>query len=136
MTSAPAADLRPHDGYRHDAYFYDGLHGFLAGTVPFLREGVAAGQPVLAVVAPPRLDALREALGDDADGVQLMDMAEVGRNPARILPAWLAFVEQHGGGTRPVRGVGEPIWSGRSAPELAESQLHEALLNVAVSPDT
>jgi anti-sigma regulatory factor (Ser/Thr protein kinase) len=30
-----------------------------------------------------------------------------------------------------VRGIGEPIWAGRAADELVESQLHEALLNVA-----
>ena len=34
-------------------------------------------------------------------------------------------------GRRPIRGIGEPIWAGRSADELVECQLHEALLNVA-----
>jgi anti-sigma regulatory factor (Ser/Thr protein kinase) len=37
---------------------------------------------------------------------------------------------------RPVRGIGEPIWAGRRSAEIAESQLHEALLNLAVEPDT
>jgi anti-sigma regulatory factor (Ser/Thr protein kinase) len=140
MSSAPTrtdndAPLTPsHDGYRHDAYFYSGLDGFLAATVPFLCEGIAAGQPTMAVVAPPRLDALRAALGAGASEVCLLDMAEVGRNPARILPTWLGFLDEHRG--QPVRGVGEPVWSGRSPEELVECQLHEALLNVAVSPDT
>jgi anti-sigma regulatory factor (Ser/Thr protein kinase) len=31
----------------------------------------------------------------------------------------------------PVRGIGEPIWAGRTADELVECQRHEALLNVA-----
>jgi anti-sigma regulatory factor (Ser/Thr protein kinase) len=56
-------------------------------------------------------------------------MAAVGRNPARIIPVWQEFVAAHAG--RPVRGVGEPIWPGRSASELVECQLHEALLNLA-----
>jgi anti-sigma regulatory factor (Ser/Thr protein kinase) len=30
-----------------------------------------------------------------------------------------------------VRGVGEPIWPGRTGPELVESQYHESLLNLA-----
>ena len=30
-----------------------------------------------------------------------------------------------------MRGVGEPIWAGRSAAELVECQLHESLLNLA-----
>jgi anti-sigma regulatory factor (Ser/Thr protein kinase) len=35
-----------------------------------------------------------------------------------------------------VRGIGEPVWAGRRATEIAECQLHEALLNLAVEPDT
>jgi anti-sigma regulatory factor (Ser/Thr protein kinase) len=58
-------------------------------------------------------------------------MADVGTNPARIIPAWRDFVDGHGEGGRPVRGIGEPIWAGRSADELVECQLHESLLNLA-----
>jgi anti-sigma regulatory factor (Ser/Thr protein kinase) len=58
-------------------------------------------------------------------------MLELGVNPARIIPAWAAFLGQADlvGGTP--RGIGEPVWSGRSADELAECERHEALLNVA-----
>ena len=58
-------------------------------------------------------------------------MTEVGRNPARIIPAWRQFLDEHGGGTRSVRGIGEPIFAERSADELAECQRHESLLNIA-----
>ena len=60
-------------------------------------------------------------------------MGELGRNPARIIPAWQKFLDAHAG--RPVRGIGEPIWPGRRPEELLECQLHEALLNVAVDPE-
>ncbi|MET1007244.1 MAG: sensor histidine kinase, partial [Propionibacteriaceae bacterium] len=60
----------------------------------------------------------------------------LGRNPARIIPAWRAFLDDHSAQGRPARGIGEPIWAGRRPEEVAESQLHEALLNVAVEPDT
>jgi anti-sigma regulatory factor (Ser/Thr protein kinase) len=60
----------------------------------------------------------------------------LGANPARIIPAWRHFVDEHGAAGRPVRGVGEPVWAGREPAELAECQLHEALLNLAVEPDT
>lgn len=76
---------RTHNSYRHEALLCSGLAQFLAGTVPFIQEGVAAGEHAL-------------------DG-------------------------------QAVRGIGEPIWSGRRAAELVECQLHEALLNVAVEPD-
>ena len=55
-------------------------------------------------------------------------MAVLGHNPARIIPAWREFADAHPG---PIRGIGEPIWSGRDATALVECQLHEALLNVA-----
>ena len=55
-------------------------------------------------------------------------MAEVGHNPARIIPAWREFADAHPG---PIRGIGEPIWAGRSGTELVECQIHEALLNFA-----
>jgi anti-sigma regulatory factor (Ser/Thr protein kinase) len=63
--------------------------------------------------------------------VLFADMAEVGANPARIIPAWHDFVTRHGGEGRRLRGIGEPIWKGRSASELIECQRHESLLNVA-----
>ncbi len=134
MTPSPA--VKPHDSYRHEAFFYRGLRDFLAGTVPFVRDGVAAGQPVMVAVPGTRLELVRGALGTDAERVTFVDMAELGRNPARIIPAWRDFVEQARESGSPVRGIGEPVWSGRSDVELAECQLHEALLNMAVEPDT
>jgi anti-sigma regulatory factor (Ser/Thr protein kinase) len=58
-------------------------------------------------------------------------MERVGRNPARVIPVWRAFVAAHTGGEGPVRGVGEPIRAGRAPDELVESQHHETLLNLA-----
>jgi anti-sigma regulatory factor (Ser/Thr protein kinase) len=82
------------------------------------------------VAAPAdRLAALRSELGPDADGVRFADMAVMGRNPGRIIPAWQEFVAAHDAPR--MRGIGEPVWAGRNPAELAECQLHEALLNVA-----
>ena len=52
--------------FRHEALLYDGEVGFLTGTLPFIREGVAAREPVL-VVSAARVGLLRSALGGDAD---------------------------------------------------------------------
>ncbi len=90
----------------------------------------------MVAVVRERLEPLRDALGATGDEVYWVDMAELGANPARIIPAWRQFVEEHGDGASPVRGVGEPLWAGRRPAELAECQLHEALLNIAVEPDT
>lgn len=88
----------------------------------------------MVAVTPSRLDVLRDALDGEADQVRFFDMARLGANPARIIPAWRQFTDQHPG--RPVRGIGEPIWQGRRLAELAECQMHEALLNLAVDVDT
>jgi anti-sigma regulatory factor (Ser/Thr protein kinase) len=134
VSMGPAPQAKPHGAYQHEAFVYRGDEDFLAGTVPFVLDAVALGQPVLVAVTLPRLVELQAVVGPDAPGVEYVDMGEMGANPARIIPAWRSFVEQHDG--RPVRGIGEPVWAGRRATELAECQLHEALLNLAVEPDT
>jgi anti-sigma regulatory factor (Ser/Thr protein kinase) len=115
--------------FRHAAVIYRGTDELVDRIAPFIAEGVALGEPVLVAELPDRVRALSSALGADADRVTFLDMTEVGRNPARIIPAWREFVGAHPG--QAVRGVGEPAWAGRSPVELAECQLHEALLNVA-----
>ena len=65
------------------------------------------------------------------ENVQFQDMAEVGLNPGRIISAWTRFVAASLTEGRGMRGIGEPIWSGRSDAEILECQRHEALLNVA-----
>ena len=131
MPAPPAAD--PHERYRHECLLYRGKDEFLAEIVPFIQDGLERGQQVMVAVAEPRLQALRDALGDDASFVVFADMAELGRNPALIIPAWREFAAAANGS--PIRGVGEPIWAGRSDAEIVECQFHEALLNVAVAPD-
>jgi anti-sigma regulatory factor (Ser/Thr protein kinase) len=117
--------------FRHEAMLYSGMEEFLARTVPFLREGVRRAEPTLVVVSKRKIAALTARLGADAAGVQFADMAEVGANPARIIPAWNEFVAKHTGSGRPFRGIGEPVYPERGAAELVECQRHEALLNVA-----
>ena len=127
---------KAHRTYRHEALFWRDAEEFLAGTVPFVEAAVDAGEPVMVAVIEERSTLLRDALGTASTDVHFVDMAELGRNPARIIPAWRSFVDEHTATDRPVRGIGEPIWPGRRPAEISESQLHEALLNVAIEPDT
>ena len=120
----------PGDTFRHEALFYAGQDNFVAGTLPFIKEGLERGEAVLVVESARRTAMLREALGPDAGEVEFGDMSSIGANPALIVPAWQEFVDRHAG-TRALRGIGEPIWAERTAPELAECQRHESLLNVA-----
>jgi anti-sigma regulatory factor (Ser/Thr protein kinase) len=117
----------------HEALFYSDVEEFLLGTLAFVRDGLAAGQPVLVAVPEPRLGLLRAELAEAAapgGAVRLVDMVEVGRNPNRILP-WVlsAFVHEHLPGS--VRVVGEPLYLGRTPEEIPPCVQHEALINVA-----
>src|SRR5262245_38734873 len=115
----------------HEAFLYRDAEEFRRGTLRFIREGIQAGEPVFAVLDSEKIELLRQALSEDADRVRFADMAILGANPARIIGAWRRFVDVHGGGGRPMRGIGEPIWAGRNGPELTECHRHESLLNLA-----
>lgn len=121
--------------FHHEAFLYASAAAFLEGTVPFIEAGIEAGEPVLVVVGRDKIRWLRDALGAVAGRVAFADMAAVGRNPARIIPAWRDFLTTHGAG-RPARGIGEPVYPGRTPDELLECQRHEALLNVAFAAGT
>ena len=119
-------------GFQHEALIYADADDFLAGTVPFLREALEAGEPALVAVSAANTALLEGELGADAAAVRFAAMEELGRNPARIIPFWREFVDGSGG--RPVRGIGEPLWPGREPAEIDECERHESLLNVAFSP--
>jgi anti-sigma regulatory factor (Ser/Thr protein kinase) len=118
-------------GYRHEALFYAGADGFLAATVPFLDDALAAGEPAFVAAPAGELDALRNVFGAGVEGIEFADMAVLGRNPACIIAAWHGFVDAHAGTGRRLRGIGQPVFPARSVAEIGECERHEALLNVA-----
>ena len=128
-TASPVA-TRP-KAFRHDAVFYRGEHGFLRAVLPFVAAAVERSEPVLVAVVPSRTAALRSELGEASSRVEFVDMEAAGRNPACIIPVWHDFVARHAAGGKALNGVGEPIWAGRTPPEIAECQRHESLLNLA-----
>jgi anti-sigma regulatory factor (Ser/Thr protein kinase) len=136
MTSVAqtATDGTRHASFRHEALLYAGTAEFVSATSAFIREGLAAGEAILAVVDARKIGLLESALGDQAGAVQFADMGIVGRNPGRILDAWYGFAIAHAGSGHGARGIGEPVSASCSAAELVECQLHEALLNVAFPP--
>ena len=117
--------------FRHEAMLYDGDDEFVRGTSSFVRDANESGEVVLVVVSADKIHALRDELGRDAEDTLFADMHEVGANPAWIIPTWREFLKSHTGNGAGVRGIGEPIWNGRTRDELVECQRHEELLNVA-----
>ena len=115
---------------RHEALFYGGKTSFLELTVPFIREGIRADEPVLAMLERHKIEWLTDALGDDALDVFFEDMREVGANPARLIAAWRRFASAHPE-SRALRGIGEPATPERSPEALDECRRLEALVNIA-----
>jgi anti-sigma regulatory factor (Ser/Thr protein kinase) len=119
------------DGFRHEALLYADGDELLAGTVPFLREGLEREEAMLVAMPRPNLSLLEGELGGEAERIQFVDMEELGRNPGRIISAWHDFVDEHLRPDRGVRGIGEPIWAARGDAEMDECMRHESLLNLA-----
>ena len=126
----------PPPGYRHEALLYRGADDFVTQIADFIHDGLVVDAPIMVAVGADKIAMLRDALGPESRAVEFVDMELLGRNPARIIPGWREFIDRHGENGLPIRGVGEPIWPGRSAAELVECQRHEALLGVAVDPTT
>ncbi|MCE6997146.1 MEDS domain-containing protein [Saccharothrix sp. S26] len=125
-----AIDTQRDPLFVHPALFYGSDEEYLAGLVPFVTDGLELGHPVAVAVPGKRLDLLRDALGDAARDVTMLDMAEEGRNPGRIIPRVLRrFADARQ--DRHVRIIGEPIWAGRSGVEYPACAQHEALINAA-----
>jgi anti-sigma regulatory factor (Ser/Thr protein kinase) len=118
------------DAFSHVAFLYSDLAEFLDETCGFVREGLERDEAVLVATGGDRLTGLRSFFGTEPD-VQLVQMSQVGANPARIIPVWRQFLDEHVAAGRSVRGIGEPIWAGRTEAELAECHQHESLLNLA-----
>ncbi|OKI29095.1 anti-sigma regulatory factor [Saccharothrix sp. CB00851] len=118
----------------HPALFYRSDAEYLAALVPFVTDGVDLGQPVAVAVPGERLTLLRaaldDALGDAARHVTMLDMAEEGRNPGRIIARVLRRFADARTGSH-VRIIGEPIWASRSGVEYPACAQHEALINAA-----
>jgi anti-sigma regulatory factor (Ser/Thr protein kinase) len=122
-------EMRP--GFEHEAMFYRDDDDFLAGLVPFVRDGLAADASVVVALPRVRLKLLEDALGADAQNIRFHEMEELGLNPARIIAAWADALTEATAEGRTLRGIGEPAWYGRRDLELIECQLHELLLNRA-----
>ena len=130
-----AVTASAHDGFRHEAIFYTGgLDGFVGEVAPLVAATIAAGGSAVVATPTDRVQRLAAHFADEP-ALQLLDMTEIGVNPARIIPAWRDLADQALTTGRPFLGVGEPIWAGRSAAEIDECHRHEALINVAFATD-
>ncbi len=125
MAATAAANGR----FRHLALFYHGRGEYVAALCAFIRAARACGDSVFVAVPERKAQLVRQELGADSAQMMLVDMAELGRNPARIIPAVQAYAGKHHG--QRVCCISEPIWPGRTEAEVQEATRHEALINLA-----
>jgi anti-sigma regulatory factor (Ser/Thr protein kinase) len=88
--------MRPRGrGLRHNALVYESQDEYLACAVPFLQEGIRAGEGTVVAHTEAGLAAMREALGPDAEHVTFVDVSSAYTRPARTLAAYhKVFAEQ------------------------------------------
>jgi anti-sigma regulatory factor (Ser/Thr protein kinase) len=118
------------DGLRHMSFFYQSVADYRAAVGSFVRTGLARREPVLLAVPRPGV-ALPDWPAGSSALLTVTDMAELGRNPARIIPALRSFAERHLG--RPARIITESVWPGRSPAEAHEAARNDALVDLALA---
>src|SRR6266536_4502733 len=102
-------DATPADrGFHHLALLYRSSQEYLATLLSFARAGLALAEPVFIAVPAPAGDLLRERLAPACGRLVFADMATLGLNPARTIPAVSAFTDANPG--QRVRYIGEPAW--------------------------
>ena len=129
----PGGELLPEVGtFTHVAIFYHGdrekAPKGLRWVGASMQRATGAGCAVHIVVPAGTQSALREAVGP-LTGARVDDMAELGRNPARLIPAAFSMLDELP--SRHACCLWEPAWPSRSAAELHEVIRHEALVNLA-----
>lgn len=119
--------------FRHCALIHRTREEYLRAVLGLIERGLAEGGQVIIAAPPERLELIAGRLGARRDAVELIDMTDLGRNPAWIIPALKRQIEQHPG--RRAYIVCESVWPERSADEIDEVILHEALCNSAFAGD-
>jgi anti-sigma regulatory factor (Ser/Thr protein kinase) len=135
-TVEPARE--PDRGLQHMALLYAGDREFLSGTLPFVRDGVAAGEPVLVVVDAERSEQLRVELDGSSDRIFFVTAVRSRRDrPERFIPGWRTYLQRTSGDRFDARvwAIGEPRGLPSSTGELIDAQRHESLLDAAFAGD-
>ncbi|MFB9909123.1 anti-sigma factor RsbA family regulatory protein [Allokutzneria oryzae] len=117
--------------FLHQVCVYRSAEEFLATTLPFIRDGLRLGDPVLAVTTPANVELIENALGADAGGVEFADAESWYGTPLATLSAYNRYVARWREHPGHVRIVGEPVWSRRTVQQVVEWQRYESALNIA-----
>ena len=129
------ADRAHGRGCRHEALVYSCADELAAGTLPFVRQGLARGDHLLVVLREQERAVLQGALGGDAARIEFADAVAWYQSPEHAFQQYSRYVEDHlAHGAPRVRVVAEVIWPESSAPaEVAGWKRYEAGISVAMA---
>ena len=110
-TGAPAG----HRGHFHEAAFYDTDDGLLTVAIPFLEQGVKAGEPTLVALGEATGKLVRMAI-EDLTGIQFLDDRGRHTRPASVIHSSREILAGHvARGVQQVRFLGETPHPGHGA---------------------
>lgn len=113
MRTGAAAD---HRGFFHETAFYASDEDFLSVVVPFLSDGVAAGEPTLAVFAESNEQLVRDAMGADSGVIFVRGDAQYQR-PAGAIKRYREMLAAHvAAGAAQIRVAGDVPHPGMGVP--------------------
>jgi transcriptional regulator with XRE-family HTH domain len=116
---------------RHQALLYRLDEELLDSAVPFIAAGIDRREPVLAVTTKANVKLLRERLEPAGEQVEFAESETWYTEPAAALESYRSFAAAKLEAGAPwVRIVGEPVWAGRSRPEVRLWTRYESLLNL------
>ena len=130
----PAPDhLHTGSRYVHDALLYDDRQQLVDTTVPFLLDGLAAGDAAVVAAGTGTASAIRDALDGDPR-VHVLERGDVyrARTPSAITTFRRLAEERVAGGARQVRVVGE-VDFGVTERDWLEWMRYEAVINAALA---
>ena len=118
--------------FEHRVLPYGSDEDFLAGAIPFLREGAERSESLLAVLTGSRLAVLRDGLDGSAAQVEFFDSVEWYRSPSEALDRYRAYLtDRFEAGVAWIRVVGELPLVGRTRAEIAAWTRYESIVNLA-----
>jgi len=129
------ADRTHGRGCRHEALVYSATDELAAGTLPFVRQGLAHGDHLLVVLGEEGRALLQRALGGDAARIEFADAGAWYQSPEHAFQRYSRYVEDHlERGAPRVRVVAEVIWPQSSATaDVAGWKRYEAGISVAMA---
>lgn len=121
--------------FRHQLLGLSGTADFASAVAPFLLEGIARSEAVLAVTSGPKADLLRDALGPAGASVTFIEREGWYRTGEAALTGYRAFIESSlGGGAHWARVVGEPSGAAEWTEDPVKLARYEATIDLALGP--